>query len=295
MLWALLALLTAFCETGKDLATRHLLRPGVLSSRLVMGLICLCVGLAAAPLALLLSPAPDWRRLLPSLAATALVNGLAFWAYGRALAKGDLSLVLPLINLSPLVLLFTGWLVLGERPAPLAAVGVLLVVVGAFRLGSAALEAPGSAGEAWLGLWRSPGARPMALVAVLWGIGASIDKLGVQAGGTLTWVAGFNLVVAVPLLLPAMAAGEERPLLAVRTRRWRWLLFTALLALVGMALQMEALRRTQVVHVIAIKRLSTLFGALVGVVWLREGSGGLRLTAALLMLVGAVLVLASAR
>jgi drug/metabolite transporter (DMT)-like permease len=295
MPWALLALLTAFCETGKDLTMRHLLRPGALSSRLVMGLICLLVGLAAAPFALLLSPAPHWGRLLPSLAATALVNGLAFWAYGRALAEGDLSLVLPLINLSPLVLLFTGWLVLGERPAPLAGVGVLLVVVGAFQLGRASMGAHISARQAWLGLWRSPGARPMALVAVLWGIGASIDKLGVQAGGTLTWVAGFNLVVAMPLLLPAMAAGEERPLLAVRSHRWRWLLFTALLAMVGMALQMEALRRTQVVHVIAIKRLSTLFGAMVGVVWLREGRGGLRLPAALVMLGGAVLVLASAR
>ncbi len=295
MPWALLALLTAFCETGKDLSMRHLLRPGVLSSRLVMGLNCLGVALAAAPLALMLSPAPSWGLLLPSLAATAVVNGLAFWAYGRALAKGDLSLVLPLINLSPLVLLFSGWLVLGERPSPLAGVGVLLVVAGAFRLGSAAMAAPGPAGQAWLGLWRSPGARPMAMVAVLWGIGASIDKLGVQAGGTLTWVAGLNLVVAGPLLLPAMAAGEARPLLGAGTRRWRWLLFTALLTLVGMALQMEALRRTQVVHVIAIKRLSTLFGALVGVLWLREGGGGLRLPAALLMLVGAVLVLASAR
>ena len=295
MPWALLALLTAFCETGKDLAMRHLLRPGALSSRLVMGLNSLLVGLAAAPLALLLAPPPHWDRLLPSLAATALVNGLAFWAYGRALAEGDLSLVLPLINLSPLVLLVTGWLVLGERPAPLAAVGVLLVVAGAFQLGRASMRTPASARQAWLGLWRSPGARPMVLVAVLWGIGASIDKLGVQAGGTITWVAGLNLVVAMPLLLPAMAAGEERPLGEVGTGRWRWLLCTALLALVGMALQMEALRRTQVVHVIAIKRLSTLFGALVGVVWLREGRGALRLPAALVMLCGAVLVLASAR
>jgi drug/metabolite transporter (DMT)-like permease len=60
---------------------------------------------------------------------------------------------------------------------------------------------------------------------------------------------------------------------------------------VGMGLQMEALRRTAVVHVIAIKRLSTLFSAAAGVLWLGEPRGALRLSAAALMLSGAVLVL----
>jgi drug/metabolite transporter (DMT)-like permease len=292
MSWALLALLTACCETGKDLATRHLLRPGVLSSRLVMGLSCLLVALVVTPVAVLLAPRPDWTLLLPSLAATAVVNGFAFWAYGRALGRGDLSLVLPLINLSPVVLLLVGWLLLGERPAPLAALGVLVLVAGALLLGR------GSGG----GLWRSPGARPMILVALLWGIGAGIDKLGVRAAGTLGWVAGFNLVVGVPLLLSALEAGAAgpSPSLAVAPaaglrRSWPWLLLIALLAMVGMALQMEALRRTAVVHVIAIKRLSTLFGSLVGVGWLGEPLATLRLPAALLMLAGAVLVMGSAR
>jgi ABC-type sulfate/molybdate transport systems ATPase subunit len=65
----------------------------------------------------------------------------------------------------------------------------------------------------------------------------------------------------------------------------------ALLGLVGMGMQMEALRRTAVVHVIAIKRLSTLLSAMVGVVWLGEPRGALRLPAACLMLAGAALVL----
>ncbi len=286
MSWALLALIAAFCETGKDLATRHLLRPGVLSSRLVMGIASLITCLGAAPLALLFAPPPNWPWLFLSLVSTSLVNGWAFWAYGRALARGDLSLVLPLINLSPLVLLFTGWLLLGERPTPAAVAGVLLVVAGALQLGRGAGGAEG--------VWGSPGGRPMLLVAVLWGIGASIDKLGVNAAGPLLWVASFHLVVGLPLLLPALAAGEGRQLAGAR-RPWGWLLLIALLALIGMAVQMEALRHTSVVHVIAIKRLSTLLGALVGVVALGEPRGSLRLSAAALMLGGAALVLGFGR
>jgi drug/metabolite transporter (DMT)-like permease len=252
------------------------------------------------PLILLLRPAIQPGALLTALAATALINGVAFWSYGRALARGELSLVLPLINLSPLVLLLSGWLVLGERPSGLVVAGVALLVGGAILLGrSDALSR---------GLLRAPGARAMLLTAVLWGIGASIDKLGVQAGGSLLWVAGLNLVVGTPLLLGALAAGDPHQLIASPEgparelfagpegrRRLQQLLAVGLLALVGTALQMEALRLTAVVHVVAIKRLSTLFGSVIGVLWLGEYSGSLRLPAAALMSGGAVLVLLAAR
>jgi drug/metabolite transporter (DMT)-like permease len=72
------------------------------------------------------------------------------------------------------------------------------------------------------------------------------------------------------------------------------LLAVALLALVGTSLQMEALQSTDVVHVVAIKRLSTLLGSLAGVVWLGEPGGALRLPAAGLMFSGALIVLLAA-
>lgn len=73
------------------------------------------------------------------------------------------------------------------------------------------------------------------------------------------------------------------------------LLAVALLALVGTSLQMEALRSTAVVHVVAIKRLSTLLGSLAGLLWLGEPGGALRLPAAALMVSGALIVLLAAR
>lgn len=294
-LWSLLALGAAGCTTAADLLLRSLLRRG-LTARLAMGASCCLTTLLALPLLLLLRPAIQPGALLAALAATALINGVAFWSYGRALAHGELSLVLPLINLSPLVLLLSGWLVLGERPEAAVVLGVVLLVAGAMLLGrSDGLRR---------GLLRAPGTRAMLLTAVLWGIGASIDKLGVRAGGSLLWVAGLNLVVGTPLLLGALAGGDARrlsaspggparELFAGAQGRWRLLqlLAVGLLGLVGTALQMEALRLTAVVHVVAIKRLSTLFGSAIGVVWLGETSGSLRLPAAALMSGGAVLVL----
>jgi drug/metabolite transporter (DMT)-like permease len=109
MIWPLLAFLTACCQSGQDLMARRLLKRSGLTSRLVMGVGCVVAALVALPLTLLPGPAPQWPGLLQALIATALVNGLAFWAYGRALALGELSLVVPLLNLSPLVLLISAW------------------------------------------------------------------------------------------------------------------------------------------------------------------------------------------
>lgn len=294
MSWIPLALLTACAATGHDLLVRHLLRRWSLSSRLVMGGSAVLAALPALAVAALLGPVPRWGPLLGALLATGSINAVAFWAYGRALALGDLSQVLPLINLSPLVLLASGWLLLGERPALPAILGVLLVVIGALLLGGGP-SGPGG----WRGLWRAPGVRPMLLVAFLWGVGASVDKLGVRAGGSVLWLGGLHLVVGLPLLLPALAAGDQRALSAGRVPRWLGaslrplplLVLLALLVTVSGLAQYEALQRTAAVNVVAIKRLSTLFSSLVGVAVFGEYGGSLRLGAAALMLGGAVLVL----
>jgi drug/metabolite transporter (DMT)-like permease len=284
--WPLLALATALCECGRDLLLRHLLQGQGRSVRLVMGAGCL---LAALPAWLLLPLWPmaagtvHWPQLGPALLATALVNGVAFWGYGRSLARGDLSLVVPLINLSPLVLMGIGPWLLGEWPTARAGSGVLLLAAGALLLAVTGGGRPGPP----LALLTAPGAPTMLLVALLWGLGAGIDKLGVLASGPLPWVIGLNLVVGLPLLLPALAAGER----LAPPGRWPALVAYGLLGCLGMLCQMLALGSTAVVHVIAIKRLSTLFSAGVGVLLLGEPLGVLRLPAAALMLAGAVLLL----
>jgi len=291
--WPALALLTACCESGRDLAIRRLLQRSGWSAARVMGLSCLVSAALTLPWLLLArAGAPsDGTRLLRALAAGGLVTALAFWAYGRALARGDLSLVLPLINLSPLVLLFSGWWLLGERPVPAALAGVALLVLGALLLGRGT--------DTGLPLLSSPGARSMLVVAVLWGLGAAFDKVGVSAGGSLTWVVLFNLVVAVPLLAPELTSQKGSTALPVPGATRQALLLLVMLCglagAVGMVCQMEALRQTAVVHVIAIKRLSTLMSATAGVTLLGEPRGALRLPAAAVMLAGAIGVLVAAR
>jgi drug/metabolite transporter (DMT)-like permease len=188
--------------------------------------------------------------------------------------------------------MISAWLMLGETPGPGSLAGMVLIVLGALRLGA-------TDGEPSLSLWNTPGARWMLLVALLWGIGAGIDKVGVRASSSLAWVVGLNMVVGLPLTLSALVAGEGRSL-GLRSgdggfwqSNWGILLLFGGIGALGMAMQMEAVQRTAVVNVIAIKRLSTLFSAAAGGMFLGEPRPDLRLPAVALMLAGAVLILMS--
>ncbi|MGB5134389.1 MAG: EamA family transporter [Prochlorococcaceae cyanobacterium] len=302
--WLWLALGTAVGETVRDLCLRRLLRHSGWSTLRVIGTSSVLAGLLLIPLLLSRPPVVD----LPAFAAALLVGGslnaLAFWCYGRAIALEDLSLVLPLINLSPLALLLAGWWVLGERPGPLAVLGVALLVLGALLLGQPSSR---TGPAAWgLGrLWASPGCRAMLLVALLWGIGASVDKLGVRAGGSVAWVLALQLCIGSSLLglslrEPRQPSRSRRPEpagakpLGVALVMVVAMVLAALALAAGTVLQMEAIQQTAVVHVIAIKRLSTLLGSGAGVLALGEADAPQRLTAAGLMLLGAATVLRGA-
>jgi drug/metabolite transporter (DMT)-like permease len=299
--WVLLALGTAAGETVRDLALRSVLRRSGWSTLRVIGTCsALAALLLAVPVLLAGGPPVQWQAFGTALLLGGSLNALAFWGYGRALALEDLSLVLPLINLSPLVLLLAGWWVLGERPSPTAAFGVGLLVLGALLLGRAGQR---TSGIGLRRLWASAGCRWMLLVALLWGIGASVDKLGVRAGGSLLWVMALQASIGGTLLglsLPLTGAAPPPPGPATGRTVWApdWpgalclgLLLAGLAGAVGTVWQMQAISQTAVVHVIALKRLSTLLGSGAGVLALGEPEGRRRLVAAALMLAGAATVL----
>jgi drug/metabolite transporter (DMT)-like permease len=295
--WLLLALGAAVGETVRDLCLRVVLRRSGWSTLRVIGLSSALAGLLLLPVVVRHPQTVDMPAFAAALLVGGSINALAFWCCGRAIALEDLSLVLPLINLSPLALLLAGWWVLGERPGPLAVLGVAMLVLGALLLnqpsGRAAVGAWGLDR-----LWASPGCRAMLLVALLWGIGASIDKLGVHAGGSLAWQLALQWSIGSSLLglsmLERHRPGRSEPGAARAVGLVPALVLSALALAAGAVLQMEAIRQTAVVHVIAIKRLSTLLGSGAGVLALGETDALRRLLAAGLMLLGAATVLRGA-
>jgi uncharacterized membrane protein len=283
MLWMLLAILTAISESAKDiLSKQHLHRAD--EYLVAWAWRCFALPILLPPFLVLTLPplGPDfWQALLIS----GSLNVVATVLYMKAIKVSDLSLTVPMVAFSPLFLLLTSPLLLGEMPGPGGIAGVLLIVTGAYRL---------KAGESKAGLLgplrallAEPGPRLMLLVALIWSVSANFDKIGVRNSSPLLWAAALNLFIAAALL----------PLVLYR-RRGERLMPDGLKGLIligtagglGSIFQMSAISLTLVPYVIAIKRTSILMSSLWG--HLRLGETGLRerMPAALLMAAGVALL-----
>src|ERR1700683_2745983 len=105
---------------------------------------------------------------------------IVMWLYFRALQISPLSLCVPFLSFTPVFLLFTTFVLLGEKVAPLKALGVVLIVVGSLvmhrRLFAIGLLAPVKA------VIREKGSRYMLLVSFILSITNPLDKKLVLMG-----------------------------------------------------------------------------------------------------------------
>jgi len=127
----------------------------------------------------------------------------------------------------------------------------------------------------------------MLTVAFIWSITANLDRIGVELSNPFVWVTLMNVGV-VSFVMPAALRGISGPV------KWKFPIAMGVADGVGAVLQMFAITLAPVPHVIAIKRTSILLSSIVGLVFFREGRGVERLSGALAMVVGAVLVILSA-
>lgn len=286
MTWFFLALGTASCEATKDLLSKKVLatQPAVV----VTFWLCLLTSGAMLPLLLWQGiPALNHTYWL-ALGSSTCLNTVAFLLYNRALKMTDLSLVVPLVTLSPLFMFVTSPLIVGEFGRWSDVGGSLLLVLGSYILN----WEQRSAGY-WVPLrsiWENPGPRQMLTVAFIWSFTANIDKVGIQNSSILFWVLSLYATIALSLL--GLMRWQGRGIAIRPPGKLLYLvgcmgLFHAL----GIVLQMKALKLTLVVRVISVKRLSALIGVGLGTIVLKEKGLRHRLLGAGLMVAGVALLL----
>jgi len=289
MIWAILAGLTAFFESLKDVFGKRSLARA--DEYLVIWALVLFTCLTLLP-AFFLSDRPVLGdRFGVALLGSGSINVIATLLYIRALKVSDLSLAVPFVTFTPLFLLATAPLIVGEYPTPIDAVGVLLLALGAYILNLRERErgflAPLRA------LFEQPGPRLMLSVAFLWSFSASFDKMGVRNSSPIFWATS----------LFAFLTAAFVPIVLLRSRRHLAALPQQALALApmgifqGMAVffQMQALALAPVTQVISIKRTSALFGVLWGYWIFKERGTRERAIGAAIMIAGVVAIVSLRR
>ena len=280
-MWIFFAFLTAICEAAKDAVCKKSLHN--------VDEYVVAWSWKAFPLPFLLPLLffVDWPtelslRFWAALFAGGLLNVLVTFIYIRAIRVSDLSLTVPLLSFTPVFLLGTSPLLVGEVPAPTGYLGVMLIFLGSYVLGVKNRE------QGYLGplkaLLRHKGPRLMLLVAALWSVAANMDKIGVLETSPFFWAFCIQAFVALGMTPVAMLKSPN--FLGMIRKNTLILSVIGFFAGMGLACQMTAIEVGLVPYVISIKRTSIVFSVLFGGLIFREQEAGSRLLGALIMVLG---------
>lgn len=217
---------------------------------------------------------------------TPLIVVITSLLYIRAVKASDLSLTMPILAFSPLFLLLTSPLILGEFPSPAGLGGIFLIVAGSYIL-NFKKHSEGYL-EPFKALLKERGPRLMLLVALIYSVGANIDKIGVTHSSTFLWLVSVEAISSLFLFI-LMVKKVQGPFNQIKNSFFV-LVGIGIFEAVAMVFQMAAIKVAIVPYVISIKRTSVIFTTLFGFILFKEKGVQERLVGVLLMIVGVMLI-----
>lgn len=284
--WPLFPLLAAFLQATRLALTK------VLSLDLPVPVLTLAANLASLLVTL---PLVIWHHQFPfhdpvwagALLAGSLLSGLGGLALTTAVARGEVSLVGPVMTLTPGIVVILEGLLIGDLPGPRGLFGLALLMAGAWLL--TADEAPGPWYRPLTRLLSAPGSAWTVAAALCFAGAATFGRIGIARSDPLSFAVIVALInpLALWLFFSLREPGFHRQLAPILApgRRGRLLLLGVLFALMRLADQI-ALSLTLASYAMAVKRTSALFAVLLGRWCFDEGHTRLRLAASVVMLLG---------
>ncbi|WP_324719048.1 EamA family transporter [Salinimicrobium sp. HB62] len=264
MLGFLLAFGTAVSEALKDITSKHNLHhvdeyTAAFAMHLVQSLLLI-------PVVYFTGMEVLSTRFLWTLLASSLLQLTVILLYFKAIKRSEISVTLPLITLTPLFMLITSPIMVGEFPNALGLTGIVLIVIGTYI--SNISEDPKKIFEPFVSLGKNQGARYMFGVAFIWSITANLDKIGVEETSPVFWAFTKDFTILL-YLIPILIWKSKKPLLQIRNRKGP-LFMVGFFRTTSVLAHMFALQLILVPYVITIKRSSAVFIILYAFFFLNE-------------------------
>ncbi|MFQ5861718.1 MAG: EamA family transporter [Candidatus Brocadiales bacterium] len=211
---------------------------------------------------------------------------LALILYIRAIKYSPLSLTLPFLALTPVFLIGTSFLMLGERPDRSGVAGIFLVAFGAYLL-NVHTSKEGIIGPL-RAILKEEGSMLMIAVAFIYSITSNLGKIAILHSSPIFFAVFYPTLLALalfPLLMLKPGGGLKKvfssPVLFASIGVLNVLMFIT---------HNLAIRLIEVPYMISVKRTSLIFGVLYGWILFREINVGERLLGSIVMLIGVGLI-----
>ncbi|MBZ8180757.1 EamA family transporter [Oscillatoria salina] len=284
MLWFLFASLTAIFESLKDVTSKYGLKN--INEYIVSWALMFFTLPLLLPLLFFIQIPELGSKFELALLIGGSLNIVAIIFFIKAIKISDLSIAIPLIAFTPLFLLITSPLIIGEYPTWIDAIGIFLIVIGSYILNLKEKE------KGYLvplkALVTEKGSKLMLLVAFIWSITSAVDKLGIENSSPTFWAIANYSFIAIAML-PIMLFKAKHSLKQI-PQNLLTLIPIGLFQGAAILLQMQAISMTLVAYVISVKRLSALITVLLGYLIFHEQGIKARATGAAVMIAGVLVI-----
>lgn len=217
------------------------------------------------------------------------IDVFAIIIYQKAIKLSPLSLSLPLLAFSPVFVIVTSFLFLGEIPGQNSLIGIVLVFLGLYLLNIQSISS--SFLEPLKALKNEKGARLMFLVAFVYSININLGKIMATHSSPIFLGSFYIIALTISLLIYLIIS---RKTYAIKNLKGSPVLFLAIGILLSISVfcHFIAVTMTNVAYMVSVKRTSILFSIIFSALFLKECYLIQRFIGATVMITGVWLIIA---
>lgn len=286
-MWIIYALLTAFLLATSDALTKRVLASRdeyfVAWARLVFALPVFLICLLIVDI-----PHLNKNFWIATLCALPL-EIITIILYTKALKISPISLTMPFLALTPLFLILTSYLIVGEKVSLTGSIGILLIAAGSYTLNinkaKDSLIAPVKA------VFKEKGSVMMIIVAFIFSLTSSLGKMAIENSSPVFFGSFYFLLITFLFTPIAMAKNKNK--IAITKKDIIPLIPIGIIYSLMIICNMYAMSLTKVAYMISVKRTSLLFSIFYGFLLFKEEKIRERALGGIIMFAGFVLIVLS--
>jgi uncharacterized membrane protein len=234
-------------------------------------------------------PPVHWSGFTWATLTSFFINVIAFNIFFKALSLSSLSLTMPFTAFTPLFLIPVAFVVLSELPDVTGSAGILLIILGAYGLhaGTGNLLTP------FHNFFTNKGTRYMLIVAVMWSVSATVEKVAILNSSPEFYAVIINLLLS-GAYLPYIFI-SHRSEVANIPKNIKRLFLIGLITAALLIFQYTAYEYLIASYVIVFKRAGAIVSVFLGYLLFKEEKIFKNLIFTALMVVGVILIMISAK
>lgn len=286
-MWILYALLTAFFLATSDALTKQVLASRdeyfVAWARLLFSLPVLLISLLFIEI-----PSLDKTFWIATLCAMPL-EITAIILYTKALKVSPMGLTMPFLALTPLFLIVTGYIFLGEKVSLAGTVGIIMMAAGSYTLNIHTITQ--TVFEPVKAIFREKGSVLMIIVAFIFSFTASLGKIAIEHSSPIFF--GTFYFVLIFILFTPVALYKNRGRISITKKDIIPLSSIGITYSAMIIFHMLAMSMVKVAYMISVKRTSLLFSIVYGYFLFKEERIANKAVGGVIMFAGFVLIVFS--